>query len=49
MEFLLSIVLLSIVLEGLEGHLFEPLESVSDKFLTLKTVLLVALSSLKRG
>ncbi|KAL0149377.1 hypothetical protein M9458_055415, partial [Cirrhinus mrigala] len=39
---------LSIVLEGLTGHPFEPLESVPEKLLTLKTVLLVALSSLKR-
>ncbi len=36
------------VLEGLSGHLFEPLESVSVKLLTIKTVLLLALSSLKR-
>jgi hypothetical protein len=39
---------LSVVLEGLSGHPFEPLESVSVKLLTLKTVLLLALSSLKR-
>ncbi len=35
-------------MEGLLGHPFEPLESVSIKLLTLKTVLLLALSSLKR-
>ncbi|KAL0166316.1 hypothetical protein M9458_038160, partial [Cirrhinus mrigala] len=40
---------LSIVLEGLAGHPFEPLESVPEKLLTLKMVLLVALSSLKRA
>ena len=39
---------LSIVLQGLSGHPFEPLETVPDKILTLKTVLLMALSSLKR-
>ncbi|XP_016416708.1 uncharacterized protein LOC107746890 [Sinocyclocheilus rhinocerous] len=39
---------LSIVLEGLTGHPFKPMESVSEKLLTIKTVLLVALSSLKR-
>ncbi|XP_042583419.1 uncharacterized protein LOC109076134 [Cyprinus carpio] len=39
---------LSIVLEDLKGHSFKPLESVSEKLLTLKMVLLVALSSLKR-
>ncbi len=39
---------LSIVLEGLSGHPLEPLESVSKKLLTLRTVLLVALSSIKR-
>ncbi len=36
------------VLEGLLGHTFEALEPISEKLLTLKTVLLVALSSLKR-
>ncbi len=39
---------LSIVLQGLSGHPFEPLETVTEKILTLKTVLLLALSSLKR-
>ncbi len=39
---------LTIVLEGLLGNPFELLQSVSDKLLTLKTVLLVALSSLER-
>lgn len=39
---------LAIVLEGLSTAPFEPLESVSDKFLTLKTVFLLAISSLKR-
>lgn len=39
---------LAIVKEGLAGQPFEPLESVSEKFLTLKTIILVALSSLKR-
>lgn len=39
---------LSIVLEGLSGHPFEPLETVSEKLLTLRTVLLVNLSCLKR-
>ncbi len=39
---------LLIVMEGLLGHPFKPLESVSIKLLTLKTVLLLALSSLKR-
>ncbi len=38
---------LLIVMEGLLGHPFEPFESVSVKLLTLKTVLLLALSSLK--
>ncbi len=37
---------LSIVLQGLSGHLFEPLETVTEKILTLKTILLLALSSL---
>lgn len=36
------------VLEGLTGDPFEPLELVSEKFLTLKTVFLMAPSSLKR-
>ncbi len=40
---------LSIVLEGLLCPPFEPLESMSVKLLTLKTVLLLALSSLKRA
>ncbi len=39
---------LSVVLQGLSGHPFEPLETVTEKILTLKTVLLLALSSLKR-
>lgn len=34
---------LSVVLEGLSGHSFKPLESTSYRFLTLKIVLLVAL------
>ncbi len=38
---------LLIVMEGLLGDPFEPFESVSVKLLTLKTVLLLALSSLK--
>ncbi|KAI2647838.1 Transposon Ty3-G Gag-Pol polyprotein [Labeo rohita] len=39
---------LSVVLEALCRPLFEPVEEISDRFLTLKTVLLLALSSLKR-
>ncbi len=39
---------LSIVLEGLVTAPFEPLESASDRILTLKVVLLLALTSLKR-
>ncbi|XDV39759.1 hypothetical protein PO909_008949 [Leuciscus waleckii] len=39
---------LALVLEGLSGAPFEPLESVSEKFLTFKTVFLLAISSLKR-
>ncbi len=39
---------LSIVLQGLSGHPFEPLEPVTEKILTVKTVILLALSSLKR-
>ncbi len=39
---------ISIVLEGLLGHPFEPLESVSVRLLTLKTVLLLVLSSVTR-
>ncbi|XDV35947.1 hypothetical protein PO909_005809 [Leuciscus waleckii] len=39
---------LAIVLEGLSGAPFEPLESVSEKFLTFKTIFLLAISSLKR-
>jgi len=39
---------LAVVLEGLSVSPFKPLESVSDKFLTLKTVFLLAISSLKR-
>ncbi len=38
---------LSIVLQGLSGHPFEPLETVTEKCLTPKTVLMLALSSLK--
>ncbi|XDV47155.1 hypothetical protein PO909_016859 [Leuciscus waleckii] len=37
---------LAMVLEGLSVAPFEPLDSVSEKFLTLKTVLLLAISSL---
>ncbi|XP_050958241.1 uncharacterized protein LOC127179639 [Labeo rohita] len=39
---------LSVVLEALCRAPFEPIEEISDRFLTLKTVLLLALSSLKR-
>ncbi len=39
---------LSVVLEGLVMAPFEPLESASDRILTLKVVLLLALTSLKR-
>ncbi|KAI2657538.1 Transposon Ty3-G Gag-Pol polyprotein [Labeo rohita] len=39
---------LSVVLEALCRPPFEPVEEISDRFLTLKTVLLLALSSLKR-
>ncbi|KAI2668821.1 Transposon Ty3-G Gag-Pol polyprotein [Labeo rohita] len=39
---------LAIVLEGLVGTPFEPLESASDKLLTLKMVFLMAITSLKR-
>ena len=39
---------LSIVLAGLQGGPFEPLDSVELKFLSLKTALLVALTSIKR-
>ncbi len=39
---------LSVVLEGLLTAPFEPLESASDRILTLKVVLLLALTSLKR-
>ncbi len=39
---------LSVVLEGLVTAPFEPLESASDWILTLKVVLLLALTSLKR-
>lgn len=39
---------LAIVLEGLSLAPFEPIEEVSEKFLTLKTILLLAISSLKR-
>ncbi|KAJ8004404.1 hypothetical protein DPEC_G00135360 [Dallia pectoralis] len=39
---------LAIVLEGLSRAPFEPIEEVPDKFVTLKTVFLLAISSLKR-
>ncbi len=39
---------LSVVLEGLVTAPFEPLESASDRILTLKVVLLLALTSLNR-
>ncbi len=39
---------LSVVLEGLVTAPFEPLESASDRILTLKVVLLLALTSLKK-
>ena len=39
---------LSLVLEALRAHPFEPLETVDMKYLTLKTVFLIALSSVKR-
>ncbi|KAI2653858.1 ORF V: Enzymatic polyprotein [Labeo rohita] len=39
---------LSVVLEALCRPPFEPVEEISDRFLTIKTVLLLALSSLKR-
>ncbi len=39
---------LSVVLEGLVMAPFEPLESASERILTLKVVILLALSSLKR-
>ncbi|MGL5154481.1 MAG: hypothetical protein ACRC9H_06050, partial [Aeromonas veronii] len=39
---------LSLVLTGLRGHPFEPLQSAELKALSLKAVLLVALASLKR-
>ncbi len=39
---------LSIVLAGLQRGLFEPLDSVELKFLSLKTALLTALTSIKR-
>ncbi len=39
---------LSVVLEGLVTAPFEPLESASDRILTLKVVLLLTLTSLKR-
>ncbi len=38
---------LSVVLEGLMGAPFEPLESTPDRILTLKVTLLLALTSLK--
>lgn len=39
---------LSVVLDDLTGPPFEPLVSASERILTLKTVLLLALTSLKR-
>ncbi|KAI2667921.1 hypothetical protein H4Q32_004531 [Labeo rohita] len=39
---------LSVVLEALCRPPFEPIEEISDRLLTIKTVLLLALSSLKR-
>ncbi|KAI2645466.1 Transposon Ty3-G Gag-Pol polyprotein [Labeo rohita] len=39
---------LSVVLEALCRPPFEPVEEIPDRFLTIKTVLLLALSSLKR-
>ncbi|KAK2866765.1 hypothetical protein Q7C36_002821, partial [Tachysurus vachellii] len=39
---------LSVVLEGLLEAPFEPMESASEKFLTLKSALLLALASLRR-
>ncbi|KAK3550964.1 hypothetical protein QTP70_011471 [Hemibagrus guttatus] len=39
---------LSVVLDGLLEAPFEPMESASEKFLTLKTALLLALASLRR-
>ncbi|XDV29773.1 hypothetical protein PO909_032815 [Leuciscus waleckii] len=39
---------LTIILEGLVETLFEPIESASDKLLTLKMVFLMAITSLKR-
>ncbi|KAI2668801.1 hypothetical protein H4Q32_005606 [Labeo rohita] len=39
---------LSVVLEALCRPPFEPIEEISDRHLTIKTVLLIALSSLKR-
>ncbi len=39
---------LGIVLQGLSLAPFEPLEEVPDKFLTLKALFLLAISSLKR-
>ncbi|KAK3552543.1 hypothetical protein QTP86_014750 [Hemibagrus guttatus] len=38
----------SVVLDGLLEAPFEPMESASEKFLTLKTALLLALASLRR-
>ena len=39
---------LAIVLEGLSAAPFEPLDIISEKFLTLKTIFLLAISSIKR-
>ncbi len=44
----LSCIDMSVILEGLVTAPFEPLESASDRILTLKVVLLLALTSLKR-
>ncbi len=39
---------LAMVLDALCRHPFEPIEEISDRHLTLKTVFLLAISSLKR-
>jgi len=39
---------LYLVLEALKGHPFEPLNSAELKYLSLKTIFLIALSSVKR-
>lgn len=48
-NYFLGFIYLSIVLEGLAGHPFEPLESMSDKFLTLKTLFGGSILDLGRG